>query len=148
MSGLPVGVFQGFCPVRAANRGASKPNLKGKAPYLLRGTHLLNPSQETLSVPSILTSEEPFALTMIQPEYVRIASSCDFGSVQRESGLPPPYYWTTTPEKDHLPDVLRTVEDTLHELDPELRRLSLDIHGERDCTRQTLKETDTRFRPP
>jgi hypothetical protein len=84
----------------------------------------------------MLTSEEPFALTMIQPEYVRIASSCDFGSVQRESGPPPPYYWTTTSEEDHLPDVIKTVEDTLRELDPELRRLSLDIHGERDRTRQ------------
>ncbi len=71
---------------------------------------------------------------MIQPEYVRIASSCDFGGVRRESGLPPPYYWTTS-EKDHISGAIRTIEDTLHELDPELRRLSLDIHGERDRTR-------------
>ncbi|KAH9992985.1 hypothetical protein BJV74DRAFT_795679 [Russula compacta] len=62
------------------------------------------------------------------PEYVRIASSCDFGSVQRESGLPPPYSWTTS-EKDDIPDAMGTIEDTLHELEPELRRLSLDIHG-------------------
>ncbi|KAI0299325.1 hypothetical protein BC826DRAFT_967166 [Russula brevipes] len=63
-----------------------------------------------------------------QPDYVRIASSCDFGSAQRDGGLPPPYSWTTA-EKDHIPDALRTIEDTLRELDPELRRLSLDIHG-------------------
>jgi hypothetical protein len=75
-------------------------------------------------------------LGVFQGFYVRIASSCDFGSVQRESGPPPPYYWTTTSEEDHLPDVIKTVEDTLRELDPELRRLSLDIHGERDRTRQ------------
>ena len=129
MSGL--GVFQVFCPVRAANGGDSKPHLKGKTQYFLRGSHLpRNPSQETLSVPSMLTSEEPFVLSMLQPEYVRIASSCDFGSVQRESGLPPPYYWTSTSEKDRIPDVIKTVEDTLCELDPELRRLSLDIHSE------------------
>ena len=95
---------------------------------------------------SILTSKYHCALTMIQPEYVRIASSCDFGGARRESGLPPPYYWTTS-EKDHISGAIRTIEDTLHEHDPELRRLSLDIHGERDRTRQTLKETDTRFRP-
>jgi hypothetical protein len=84
---------------------------------------------------------------MIQPEFVRIASSCDFGSVQRESGRPPPYHWTTS-EKDPIPDAIKTIEDTLRDLDPELRRLSLDIHGERGCTRQTLKETDMRSRPP
>jgi len=87
-----------------------------------------------------------YMLTMIQPEYVRIASSCDFGSARRESGLPPPYSWTTS-GKDHITDALRTIEDTLRELDPELRRLSLDIHGERGRTSQTLKDTDTRFRP-
>lgn len=141
-----LGVFQRFCPVHVASGGVSQPHLKGKAAYLLRGTHLLNPSHSSVS--SMLISEEPFALTLIQPEYVRIASSCDFGSVQRESGLPPPYYWTTTPEEDHIPDVIKTVEDTLRELDPDLRQLSLDIHGERDRTRQTLKDTDTRFRPP
>ncbi|KAF8493198.1 hypothetical protein F5888DRAFT_1636684 [Russula emetica] len=67
------------------------------------------------------------------PEYVRIASSCDFGSTQgsstqREGSLPPPYSWTTS-EKDHIPDVMRTIEDTIRGLDHELRQLSLDIHG-------------------
>ena len=69
-------------------------------------------------------------LTLIQPEYVRIASSCDFGSAPREGGLPPPYSWTTS-EKDHTPDGMKTIEDTIHGLDHELRQLSLDIHGER-----------------
>lgn len=82
-----------------------------------------------------------------QPEYVRIGSSCDFGSARRESGLPPPYSWTTS-GKDHITDAMRTIEDTLRELDPELRRLSLDIHGERGRTSQTLKEIDMRFRAP
>lgn len=40
-----------------------------------------------------------------------------------------------------------TIEETLLELGPELRRLSLDIHGERGRTNETLKETDMRFRP-
>jgi hypothetical protein len=40
-----------------------------------------------------------------------------------------------------------TIEETLHELGPELRRLSLDIHGERGRSSETLKETDMRFRP-
>jgi hypothetical protein len=79
---------------------------------------------------------------------VRIASSCNFGSIQKENGLPPPYYWTTTSETDPIPDAIKAVEDALRELDPELRQLSLDIHGEQDRIRQTLKETDTRFRPP
>ncbi|KAI0286076.1 hypothetical protein BGY98DRAFT_944832 [Russula aff. rugulosa BPL654] len=65
------------------------------------------------------------------PEYVRIASSCDFGSTQgstqREGSVPPPYSWTT-PEKDHIPDVMCTIEDTIRGLDHELRQLSLDIH--------------------
>ncbi|KAH9990559.1 hypothetical protein BJV77DRAFT_1123289 [Russula vinacea] len=61
------------------------------------------------------------------PEYVRIASSCDFGSAPREGGLPPPYSWTTS-EKDHTPDGMKTIEDTIHGLDHELRQLSLDIH--------------------
>jgi len=83
---------------------------------------------------------------MIQPEYVRIASSCDFGSARREGGLPPPYSWTTS-GRDHIMDAMGTIEETLRELGPELRRLSLDIHGERGRTSQTLKETDMRFRP-
>ncbi|KAI9510511.1 hypothetical protein F5148DRAFT_1335385 [Russula earlei] len=63
------------------------------------------------------------------PEYVRIASSCDFGSAQRENALPPAYSWAAS-EADHLSDaMMRTIEDALRELDPELRRLSLDIHG-------------------
>ncbi|KAF8479564.1 amidohydrolase [Russula ochroleuca] len=45
----------------------------------------------------------------------------------REGGLPPPYSWTTS-EKDHIPDVMKTIEDTIHGLDHELRQLSLDIH--------------------
>ncbi|KAH9053621.1 hypothetical protein EDB87DRAFT_205722 [Lactarius vividus] len=61
------------------------------------------------------------------PGYVRIASSCDFGSAKREIGHPPPYSWATS-EKDHMADVMRTIEDTLRELGPELRKLSLDIH--------------------
>ena len=80
---------------------------------------------------------------MVQPEYVRIASSCDFGSAQgrstqREGSLPPPYSWTAS-EKDTIPDVMRTIEDTIHGLDHELRQLSLDIHGER-----SHRQTDTR----
>ena len=71
---------------------------------------------------------------MVQPEYVRIASSCDFGSKQPEGSLPPPYSRTTS-EKDHLPDVMRTIEDTIRGLDHELRQLSLDIHGERKAHR-------------
>lgn len=35
---------------------------------------------------------------------------------------------------------MRTIEDTLCELDPELRKLSLDIHGERDSTRTIVTE--------
>lgn len=70
---------------------------------------------------------------------MRIASSCDFGSTQgstrREGSLPPPYSWTTSEsEKDLLPDVMRTIEDTIRGLDHELRQLSLDIHGERSHT--------------
>ena len=42
---------------------------------------------------------------------------------------------------------MRAIEDMLRELDPELRRLSLDIRGERGRTSQTLEETDMRFRP-
>ncbi|KAI9464439.1 hypothetical protein BJY52DRAFT_1249053 [Lactarius psammicola] len=61
------------------------------------------------------------------PGYVRIASSCDFGSAKREIGHPPPYSWATS-EKDYMPDAMRTIEDTLRELEPELRKLSLDIH--------------------
>ncbi|KAH9004502.1 hypothetical protein EDB86DRAFT_1949946 [Lactarius hatsudake] len=61
------------------------------------------------------------------PGYVRIASSCDFGSAKRETGHPPPYSWATS-EKDYMADAMRTIEDTLHELGPELRKLSLDIH--------------------
>ncbi|KAN0129893.1 peptidase M20 domain containing protein [Lactarius tabidus] len=59
-----------------------------------------------------------------QPGYVRIASSCDFGSAKRETGHPPPY----ASEKEFMPDAIRTIEDTLRELEPELRKLSLDIH--------------------
>ncbi|KAH9000102.1 hypothetical protein EDB92DRAFT_1939845 [Lactarius akahatsu] len=61
------------------------------------------------------------------PGYVRIASSCDFGSAKRETGHPPPYSWATS-EKDYMADAMRTIEDTLRELGPELRKLSLDIH--------------------
>ena len=68
---------------------------------------------------------------------MRIASSCDFGSTQgstqREGSVPPPYSWTT-PEKDHIPDVMCTIEDTIRGLDHELRQLSLDIHGEQSHT--------------
>jgi hypothetical protein len=36
-----------------------------------------------------------------------------------------------------MPDAtMKTIEDTLRELEPELRKLSLDIHGERDRTKQ------------
>lgn len=67
------------------------------------------------------------------PEYMRIASSCDFGSTQggstqREGSLPPPPYSWATSEKDHFPDVMKTIEDTIGGLDHELRQLSLDIH--------------------
>ena len=90
---------------------------------------------------------------------MRIASSCDFGSIQagssqREGSLPPPYTWTTS-EKDHIPDVMKTIEDTIRGLDHELRQLSLDIHGERSHTAplagQTPKVTETcdlHFRSP
>ncbi|KAI9440342.1 hypothetical protein H4582DRAFT_2055753 [Lactarius indigo] len=61
------------------------------------------------------------------PGYVRIASSCDFGSAKRETGQPPPYPWATS-EKDYMSDAMKTIEDTLRELEPELRKLSLDIH--------------------
>ena len=44
-------------------------------------------------------------------------------------------------------NVMRTIEDTLHELDPELRRLSLDIHGERDRTEENRKQTHTSDHP-
>jgi hypothetical protein len=43
-----------------------------------------------------------------------------------------------------MPDAMRTIEDTLRELEPELRKLSLDIHGER--AHQTItRKTDTRL---
>ena len=69
---------------------------------------------------------------MIQPEYVRVSSSCNFGSARRESGVLSLYSWTTS-DADHITDAMRTsrtTEDTLRELDPELRRVSLDTHGE------------------
>lgn len=54
------------------------------------------------------------------------------------TGFPPLYSWGSASEKDHMSDsdsdVMRTIEDTLHKLDPELRQLSLDIHGEHDRT--------------
>ena len=34
---------------------------------------------------------------------------------------------------------MKTIEDTLRDLEPELRKLSLDIHGERDSTRPKAK---------
>jgi hypothetical protein len=67
---------------------------------------------------------------------VRIASSCDFASAKRETGHPPPY----ASEKEFMPDAMRTIEDTLRDLEPELRKLSLDIHGER---RDHNEHTDT-----
>lgn len=78
---------------------------------------------------------------------MRIASSCDFGSTQagstqREGALPPPYSWTTS-EKDDIPDVMKTIEDTIRGLDHELRQLSLDIHGEPKPQRTTGR-TDTK----
>ncbi|KAH9967481.1 hypothetical protein BC827DRAFT_1264286 [Russula dissimulans] len=92
-----------------------------------RGSHHAPPQGESASHASQEPSLEK-SLPGEFPEYVRIASSCDFGSARRESGLPPAYSWATS-ERDPNPDVMRTVEDTLRELEPELRRLSLDIHG-------------------
>ena len=59
---------------------------------------------------------------------MRIASSCDFASAKRETGHPPPY--ADAPEKEFMADAMKTIEDTLRDLEPELRKLSLDIHGE------------------
>ncbi|TFY65870.1 hypothetical protein EVG20_g5218 [Dentipellis fragilis] len=61
------------------------------------------------------------------PEYVTFASCCDFSGTLAREGAKPPSYFADVKEL-HSPEVIKTIEEKLKELDPHLRELSLKIH--------------------
>ncbi|KAA1469040.1 amidohydrolase [Dentipellis sp. KUC8613] len=63
------------------------------------------------------------------PEYAHVtfASCCDFSGTLAREGAKPPAYFADVKELQS-PEVIRTIEEKLEELDPQLRELSLKIH--------------------
>jgi hypothetical protein len=48
-------------------------------------------------------------------------------------GNPPSYSQLQSDNRVFQPEVMKTIESKLEELNPELRKLSLQIHGENTC---------------
>ncbi|TFY78609.1 hypothetical protein EWM64_g5402, partial [Hericium alpestre] len=83
----------------------------------------------------------------MQPEYARFTSCCDFwGSGGKQMDLQPPSYSQSLSVNCLQPGVIKTIEEKLDELDPELRELSLKIHDHPELAFEESNEALPRSR--